>query len=101
MPYDRFFFDWYGGAASELRAQSGPARELYLRSDFARLRADLLQRAPAAAHSLGEPYFQRSEPCSLVIEEVERVWRAIDEHDDWSLFSQKISDIRELGALSS
>ena len=33
------------------------------------------------------------------IDEVERVWSAIAERDDWTPFEQKISDVRALGKL--
>jgi uncharacterized protein YdiU (UPF0061 family) len=36
-------------------------------------------------------------PPSLVIEEVERIWAAIDSHDDWSPLADKVAAIRRLG----
>jgi len=39
-----------------------------------------------------------SAPPSLVIEEVERIWSAIDKDDDWSSFDEQVSAIRQLGA---
>ncbi len=98
LPYDRLFFDWYGGAASEARALAGPARSLYESAAFAPLRAQLTARAPRNVVALGAPYFQRTEPCTLVIAEIERMWQAIDERDDWTAFTRKIDEIRELGA---
>jgi serine/tyrosine/threonine adenylyltransferase len=98
MPYDQFFFDWYAGAASTQRASESPARTHYEGLVFNALRAELEQRAPLAEGMLDLPYFQRPAPCTLVIDEVERVWQAIAEHDDWSAFTAKISAIRELGA---
>ena len=37
------------------------------------------------------------EPCSMLIDEVEAIWAAIDDRDDWSAFSCKIADIRTMG----
>lgn len=99
LPYDRVFFDWYGGAASETRALASPARSLYESSAFASLRNQLTARAPRNAAALTSKYFDRAEPCTLVIDEIERVWSAIDEHDDWTPFTKKIDEIRELGAV--
>jgi uncharacterized protein YdiU (UPF0061 family) len=99
MPYDQFFFDWYGGGASAERAAQSPARAHYASASFGALRAELVRRAPSKAMALSEPYFQRAEPCSLIIDEVERVWSAIAERDDWAPFEQKIANIRELGSL--
>ena len=35
---------------------------------------------------------------NLVIDEVERIWSAIDAQDDWSAFEEKIGAIRALGS---
>ncbi len=100
MPYDQFFFDWYGGALCAARAAAGPAAAHYATPIFEPLRAELERRGAANPEALAKPYFQRAEPCTLVIDEVERVWSAIAERDDWAPFAQKIADIRELGALA-
>jgi uncharacterized protein YdiU (UPF0061 family) len=98
IPYDRFFFDWYGGGASAARANESPVRDAYQRPTFEALKTELERRAPLAPAALSQPYFQREAPCTLVIDEVERVWQAIDERNDFDPFSQKIAEIRELGA---
>jgi len=97
MPYDQFFFDWFGGRASAARAAAGPAAAHYASRAFDSLREELERRVEAAPEALCKAYFQRATPCTLVIDEVERVWSAIAEHDDWAPFEQKIADIRELG----
>ncbi|HEY2404641.1 MAG TPA: YdiU family protein [Polyangiaceae bacterium] len=101
MPYDQFFFDWYAGPASEQRAAAGPAAAHYASAAFANLRRELMSRTPISVAVLGSAYFQRDAPCSLVIDEVERVWSAIRERDDWSEFERKIAHIRELAATRS
>ncbi len=100
MPYDRFFFDWYGGSASAERAAASPNAQHYAAPSFQTLRVELGRRSATHPGALAKPYFQRKEPCTLVIEEVERVWSALAERDDWTPFTQKIADIRELGALA-
>jgi uncharacterized protein YdiU (UPF0061 family) len=97
LPLDRFFFDWYAGAASASRALSGPSAELYRSGAFASLRSELAGRAAVDPECLLQPYFAGYEPCSLTIDEVERVWQAIAERDDWSAFDAKVGAIRELG----
>ncbi|WP_067736553.1 protein adenylyltransferase SelO family protein [Novosphingobium naphthalenivorans] len=42
-------------------------------------------------------FWQQDEPPGILIDEVERIWSAIDEHDDWSALHTKVSEIRELG----
>ncbi len=44
-----------------------------------------------------DPYWQDTEPPSLVVGEVERIWAAIAEHDDWAPLARKLADIRGLG----
>ena len=43
------------------------------------------------------PLWREPSAPSLVIEEVERVWDAIDKQDDWGPLNQKVADIRVLG----
>jgi uncharacterized protein YdiU (UPF0061 family) len=43
------------------------------------------------------PLWQEAAPPTLVIDEVERVWAAIAEHDDWSPLGEKVTAIRRLG----
>ena len=97
MSYDRFFFDWYAGHASRARALASPAAKHYASAAFAVLRTEFEERAPTQPEKLESAYFRRSAPCSLVIDEVERVWSAIAENDDWAPFQDKINDIRALG----
>lgn len=77
---DQFFFDHRAGR----NAGDGP---------FAAL---LASHAPTA--STDDPLWQQPAPPSLLIEEVERIWAAIDQHDDWAPLHAKVADIRALGA---
>lgn len=43
------------------------------------------------------PLWQEAAPPTLVIDEVERIWSAIDSRDDWAPLRQKVAEIRELG----
>ncbi|MEZ4404913.1 MAG: YdiU family protein [Polyangiales bacterium] len=95
--YDRFFFDWYAGAASEARAKASPSREMYEGAAFEKLKRALEGYAPSRPEALSEAYFQRAEPCSLLIDEIEAIWAFIDAKDDWSMFHAKVEDIRAMG----
>jgi serine/tyrosine/threonine adenylyltransferase len=99
--YDRFFFDWFGGLASEERAKASPAAGAYEGPQFDALRRLLDLFAPAAPEALGKAYFAGEGPVTLLIGEVEALWAAIAERDDWSLFTKKVEAIRDLGALCS
>lgn len=102
VPLDRFYFDWFGGAAGEARALSGPLRAHYETERGAALRRLLDQFRPASPAALSHPYFARPSPVTLLIDEIESLWAPIAERDDWALFESKLADIRQLGdALSA
>ena len=82
---DRFFFDWRGGRI--------PGDEAYQATEFDEVRARLEGRQRPLAH----PYWSDPAPCSMLIEEVEAIWTAIADGDDWRPFESKIEDIRRMG----
>jgi len=99
--YDQAFFDLYGGPARGRGATEGPEAAAYAHESFAPVRDGLEAYEPteAAAEALAdEPYFlQRERPESMLIEEVEALWTAIDERDDWGPVHAKIEAVREMG----
>lgn len=97
--YERFFFDWWGGAASAERASRSPAAEAYATPEFAPLRRALEAYSPTRPEALQDPYFAREEPETLLIEEIETLWDAIADEDDWSIFDAKVESIRSLGRI--
>jgi uncharacterized protein YdiU (UPF0061 family) len=81
---DRFFFDWRGGRI--------PAAETYQSSEFDELRTLVAGRQHLPSH----PYWSDPSPCSMHIDEVELIWAAIAEADDWIPFESKIDAIRRM-----
>ncbi len=55
----------------------------------------LARRAPAG--ELDHPLWSAETAPSLPIDAVERVWAAIDAHDDWTAFETTVAEIRQLG----
>ena len=94
-PFERFFFDWYGGLASAARAEAGPAEAHYRSEAFAPVRAALEPLAPVAGARLDHPYFAAA-PCTLLIDEVEALWAPIAAADDWSLFEAKLAAVARM-----
>ncbi|WP_423604868.1 protein adenylyltransferase SelO family protein [Sphingomonas sp. MS122] len=82
-PIDRFFFDGFGGT---LPAGYGP--------EWDRVRDTLAEHDPVPG-ARTPPYFA-GEPCSMLIDEVEAIWSAIDRDDDWGPFHAKIAAIRQM-----
>jgi len=96
---ERFYFDWYGGSLSEARRDKSPAANTYAGEDAAPLREQIatFQPSDAARQNLVHPYFAGDAPCTMLIDEVEDIWAAIDERDDWEPFNAKIASIRRMG----
>ncbi len=80
---DRFFFDWRGG-----RVRGGDG--------FEELGALLAGREPVPG-ALDHPYWSDPQPCSMHIDEVEALWAAIDERDDWAPLHAKLAAVRRMG----
>ncbi|QYO77176.1 protein adenylyltransferase SelO [Devosia salina] len=95
-PYEQFFFDWRGGALSAGRAANSPSAALYAGEAF-RPVADLMEGfGPSDDVNLDHPYFARERPRTMLIDEVEAIWAAIAERDDWSLFENTLSEIAQM-----
>jgi uncharacterized protein YdiU (UPF0061 family) len=82
---DRFFFDWRGGRV--------PGAEVFAEPEYEELRTLVKGRQLAQTH----PYWFDPAPCSMLIDEVEEIWAAIANHDDWAPFEAKIAAIRRMG----
>jgi uncharacterized protein YdiU (UPF0061 family) len=95
IPFERLFFDWFCGAASEERASSGPTARLYADDAFKPVRARLAAFAPVRPERLARRYFSTS-PCTMLIDEVEAIWAPIAERDDWSALSEKLAAIAQM-----
>jgi len=100
-PWPQVFFDWHGGPLSETRAAQSPIEGLYKDALFAPVKAALLRRTPVAKLHLDTDYFQAPKPESLLIDEIETIWAAIAENDDWSLFEDKLDGLDKLEAALS
>ena len=98
LRWEPFFFDWFGGLASEGRAMGGPRAHLYAGGALAQFRGMVSRYEAADEARLDRPYFARPDPEEMLIEEVEAIWAPIAERDDWSLFDAKIARVREAGA---
>jgi uncharacterized protein YdiU (UPF0061 family) len=95
--HDQLFFDWYGGAASASRAAASPEAAKYQGAAWLALRRVFDDYDATDPARLAGPYFQRSQPCSMLIDEVEALWGAIAERDDWDPFARKLADVRAMG----
>lgn len=97
LPFERLFFDWWGGDASASRASRGSAASFYARPGFAPLERLLRSREPVDAEGLKHPYFAGADPCTMLIDEMEACWTPIAADDDWSSLDDKLAKIRGMG----
>ncbi len=84
---DAFYFDWAGGTQR--------------RGDYSHPAFETLRTALVGYQSrvdLAHRYWSQNEPCTMLIEDVESIWKPIADADDWSDFNAKITLIREMGA---
>ncbi len=91
---DELCFDFFGGPASTARAFDGPRGRIYREAGPL---ADALDAYEPVPDRLTNPYFQRKDPCTMRIDEVEAAWLPIAEQDDWTRFEAKIAEVRALG----
>jgi uncharacterized protein YdiU (UPF0061 family) len=82
---DRVFFDWRGGR--------DPGAERYPSDPFRALAKGLEGCERPQSH----PYWFEPAPCSMHIDEVEAIWSAIAERDDWQPFADKVNAVRRMG----
>ena len=86
-PIDRFFHDWRGGEPRDGADYSGEAW-----APFREVVAEM-----EASGDRGHGYWSDEVPCSMHIDEVEAIWSAIAERDDWSLLHEKVAAVRRMG----
>ena len=97
LPYERLFYDWWGGEASAQRALESPEAGSYESPEFCVLRELMAQYEAVDESGLEHPYFLGSAPCTMLLPEVEAIWAGISADDDWSLFDGKLTQIRQMG----
>lgn len=82
LPFEQFFFEHYGARGLDHPSALASALSAYQAHENARL---------------DHAYFAGAAPCTMLIDEVESIWDAIAERDDWSVFEDKIQSIRDMG----
>ena len=97
-PFEQAFYDCHSGLLSKRRSTS-PSRDFYQGEEFENLLKHLAKFKILNSEISKAAYFQNSAACTLLIEEIESIWRDIDQKDDWSSFEKKIDEIRAFRGL--
>ena len=90
MPFEQFFFDCQG-------AKPRAGTDVYRSEAFAAVRDAFAPYTPLAAQRLAHPYFAQATPETLLIDEIESLWAAIAERDDWAPLYAKVKAIERAG----
>jgi uncharacterized protein YdiU (UPF0061 family) len=98
LRWEPFFFDWFGGEASTPRALGSARATIYTSAAFDAFRARLADHAPDRSERLAAPYFAQPEPQELLYDEIEAIWSAIADRDDWGPFHAKLAGIEQARA---
>jgi uncharacterized protein YdiU (UPF0061 family) len=93
LRWEPLFFDWFGGTASRARAMAGPRAALWTGPAFEAFAAALAAYEPDRPERLDHPYFHRPEPEELLYDEIETLWAAIAQADDWTPLQAKLDRI--------
>jgi uncharacterized protein YdiU (UPF0061 family) len=91
LRWEPFFFDWFCGR--EERALAGPRADLYAEPPFEEFRQRLAGYEAERPERLEHPYFAQAEPEELLIDQIEALWAAIADSDDWTPFETKLAGI--------
>jgi uncharacterized protein YdiU (UPF0061 family) len=93
IPFEGAMFDLYAAPARLRRALSGPRASFYAAPEFEPVRQLLANRRLSNLAHPDHPYFQRTEPTTLLYDEIEALWAPIAERDNWSAFYAKLTAI--------
>ncbi len=84
--FEQTFFDFHSCKSTEVLKKHPKAGSVVKALE----KADILDESLAKSD-----YFKNEKPQTLLIEEIETIWSAISENDDWSLFDKKLKSIRK------
>ena len=91
LRWEPLFFDWFGGFSSGARALGGVRGKVYQGEAFDAFRFALLEHEPDRPERLEHSMFAAAEPEEMLIDEVEALWTAIEQGDDWALLHAKLA----------
>jgi uncharacterized protein YdiU (UPF0061 family) len=96
-PFQQVFHDLLGGALPD-RLRASPIRPTFETAAWAEVIDGLraLPPAPGLEPALAHPAAAEP-PETMVIDEVEAIWAAIDQHDDWAPLEAKVAALRRTG----
>jgi len=98
VPYENFFFDWFGGERRGYKAMSGKFAKYYQGEAFTRFYNQIKVFRVRNEEILRDDYFNAGRACTLYLNDIEKIWADIDQKDNWTLFGRKLSAIQTMVA---
>ncbi|MES2751187.1 MAG: YdiU family protein [Pseudomonadota bacterium] len=95
-PFEQTFFDWFGGLSSAERAAKSTSRDHYASDAFTPVKDAMQDFSPRPGVNLDHAYFQKPLACTMLIDEVEAIWKPIAASDDWSVLHARLAAIDEM-----
>ena len=97
-PFEQVMFDWRGGLAQRAKALAGPAAARFYQGEaFESLARALGEYEAAPSVARGRSLFYgESVRSTLLYDDIEALWAAIAERDDWSAFEAKLAEIERV-----
>lgn len=92
-PFEAAHFDHWAYPVAPERARSSARKAFYQGEAYEAFLKAAAGHEPVRAEAHAHPYFEREGPGTLLIEEVEALWAAIAEDDDWAPLENKLADI--------
>lgn len=93
VPFEQAFFDHFSGASLG-KFKTSPDALFYEHPHFQSFYEILKNYETQNLELDSHPYFQNDSPCTLLIDQIESIWKDIAEKDNWSTFNAKIDQIR-------
>ena len=91
LRWEPFFFDWFCGDAD--RADKSGRRAVYASPEVGPFRAQVAAYTADRPARLTHPAFAAPDPQELLYDEIEAIWAAIAQTDDWGPLHAKIAAI--------
>ncbi|MBC7419725.1 MAG: YdiU family protein [Bdellovibrio sp.] len=97
LPFEKTFFDFN---SLKVLDQADLRKNYEVYGDVFKNLVEKLHEFEVADKKIADhAYFKQPAPTTLLIDEIETIWKSIAENDDWSLFNHKLQSIRLMRGL--
>ena len=98
IEYASFFYDFFGGSEAVIDCLKTNYGNKYKVDGFSRI-TDILKNTQSSEGMFEKRIILDKNRENMLIEEVEEIWKQIDQENNWHFLEQKISKVRNIGSL--